>query len=397
MAMQDLLARADRIFMKNVGRLDLVFVKGKGARLWDADGKEYIDFLTGVSVTSLGHTHPAVTRVLQEQAEKIVHVSNYFYLEEQIAAAERLADLVGLDRVFWSNSGAEANEAAIKLARKYGAAKGKYGFVSALKSFHGRTLGALSLTGQPKYQDSFRPLPEGFTYAPLNDLAAWERAIGPETCALVVEPVQGEGGVYPATTEFLAGLRELCDRHGLLLIFDEVQTGFGRTGKFFAWQHTGIKPDILTTAKTLGAGIPIGAMLAKEDVAAAFTPGDHSTTIGGGGMAYAAALAVMDVLERENLPQRAWELGEKILATFREWGRNMPVIKEARGLGLMLALDLTVPAKPVMLECLRRGLIVNAVTETALRLLPPLNIAEEDLAAGLAILKDVLNTAGQAG
>ena len=228
---------------------------------------------------------------------------------------------------------------------------------------------------------------------PLNDCTLWNGRLT-ETCAPVVEPVQ-EGRVYPATTEFWRACGTV--RPPRAAIFDEVQTGFGRTGKFFAWQHTGIKPDILTTAKTLGAGIPIGAMLAKEDVAAAFTPGDHSTTIGGGGMAYAAALAVMDVLERENLPQRAWELGEKILATFREWGRNMPVIKEARGLGLMLALDLTVPAKPVMLECLRRGLIVNAVTETALRLLPPLNIAEEDLAAGLAILKDVLSTAGQAG
>lgn len=392
MSMQDLLARADRVFMKNVGRLPVVFARGEGSRLWDMDGKEYIDFLTGVSVDSLGHCHPAITKAIQKQAETLVHVSNYFLMEDKIVAAERLVKLAGMDRIFWSNSGTEANEAALKLARKYGKPHDKYRFVSALKSFHGRTIGSLSLTGQPKYQENFRPLPEGFDYAPYNDLAAWEAAITPETCALMVEPVQGEGGVYPATPEFLKGLRELCDRYGLLLIYDEVQTGFGRTGKPFAWYHTGVKPDILTTAKTLGSGIPVGAMMAREEVALAFTPGDHSTTIGGGGLSYAAALAVMDIMEKEALPERAMRLGKQIFDTFAKWQKTMPVIKEWRGLGLMIGLDLNIPSKPVMLECLNRGLIVNAVTDTAIRMLPALNIPEKDLQEGLDILHGVLNS-----
>lgn len=390
MSMQDLLARADRVFMKNVGRLPLVFARGEGSRLWDSDGKEYIDFLTGVSVDSLGHCHPAITEAIAKQAGKIVHVSNYFLMEEKILAAERLVQLAGMDRIYWSNSGTEANEAAIKLARKYGKPQGKYRFVSAWNSFHGRTIGSLSLTGQPKYQESFRPMPEGFDYATYNDLASWEAAITPETCALVIEPVQGEGGVYPGTAEFMKGLRELCDRHGMLLIYDEVQTGFGRTGKNFAWQHTGIKPDILTTAKTLGSGVPVGAILAIEEVAAAFTPGDHSTTIGGGGLSYAAALAVMDLMEKEALPERAAKLGGEIFATFEQWKQKLPVIKEYRGLGLMIGLELNGPSRPVMLECLNRGLIVNAVSETSLRLLPALNIPEKDLQEGLSILHDVL-------
>lgn len=391
MNMQEMLNRADRVFMKNVGRLPVVFVRGEGSKVWDAEGKEYIDFLTGISVHSLGHSHPEVVKAWRDQADQIVHMSNYFYLDKQIEAAERLTSLAGMERLFWSNSGAEANEAALKLARKYGQKQGgRYRILSALQSFHGRTFGALSLTGQPKYQESFKPMPEGFDYAPYNDLSAWEAAITPETCALMIEPVQGEGGVNPATPEFIHGLRKLCDQHGLLLIFDEVQTGFGRAGEFFAWQHFGVKPDVLTTAKTLGYGIPIGALMAHGSAAEVFSPGDHSTTIGGGAMAYAAALTVIDVMEREKLPQRAAELGKQLLKTFDGWKTEIPIIKEARGLGLFLAVDLTVPSKPVMLECLNRGLIVNAVTETAIRMLPALNIPEKDLNTGLNILKEVL-------
>ena len=394
MSMQDMLSRADRVFMKNVGRLPVVFVRGEGSRVWDADGKEYIDFLTGISVHSLGHSHPEVIKAWREQAERIIHMSNYFYLDQQIIAAERLTSLAGMERLFWSNSGAEANEAALKLARKFGRARGgRFRIVTALQSFHGRSLGALSLTGQPKYQESFQPLPDGFDYVPYNDLSAWEAAITPETCALMIEPVQGEGGVNPATPEFIQGLRKLCDKHGLLLIFDEVQTGFGRTGEFFAWRHYEVKPDVLTTAKTLGYGIPIGAMMAWGEAAEVFVPGDHSTTIGGGAMAYAAALAVMDAMEREGYPKRAAELGKRLIQMFTDWKFEIPIIKEARGLGLLLAVELNVPSKPVMLECLKRGLIVNAVTETAIRLLPALNVPEKDLEEGLRIFKDVLNEA----
>jgi acetylornithine/succinyldiaminopimelate/putrescine aminotransferase len=313
-------------------------------------------------------------------------------LEEQILLAEKLVDLSGLDRVFFSNSGAEANEAAIKLARKYGRTKlgGKYEIISAERSFHGRTFGALAATGQPKYQDAFRPLPAGFKYAKFNDLSSWEAAITPQTCAFLLELVQGEGGVNPVTPEFIQGLAALSQKHEILLIFDEVQTGLGRTGKYFAWQHFGIKPQIMTLAKALGSGVPLGVLLAEEEVAAAFVPGDHSTTVGGGGIAYAVALEVLKTLEEEDLPEKAGRLGTELMNTFQNWQKEIPIIKEVRGWGLLLALDLTTPAKPIVEECLEKGLIVNAVTSTALRLAPPLNISPVELRQGLDILSEVL-------
>ncbi len=394
MSMQELLARGARVMMNNVSRLPAVFTRGQGAYLYDADGQEYLDFLSGIAVLALGHSHPRLVAAMQRQAEKVLHVSNYFFLEEQVELAEKLRELSGLDRVFFCNSGAEANEAAIKLARKYGRKLGgKYEIITAVNSFHGRTMGALAATGQPKYQEMFSPLPEGFRYAPLNDLAAWEEAINDRTCAVLVEPVQGEGGVYPASKEFLQGLAELCRKHRLLLMMDEVQTGLGRTGRFFAWQHAGVKPDVLTLAKALGHGIPFGALLAREEVAV-LEPGDHSTTVGGGGMAFAVALEVLRIMEEEDLPDRAGRLGRELTALFGEWQRKLPVIKEVRGLGLMLALELSCPAKPVVEACLKRGLVINAVTPTTLRLLPPLNISREDLKKGLDLLYEVLANMG---
>ncbi|HHW11764.1 MAG TPA: acetylornithine transaminase [Firmicutes bacterium] len=395
MEMSSWVERAGKVLMKNVGRLPVVFARGEGARLYDVDGKEYIDFLSGIAVQAVGHSHPAVVAALQKQAEKIIHVSNFFCLEEQVLLAEKLAALSGLERVFFANSGAEANEAAIKLARKYGRTRmgGKYEIITAYHSFHGRTMGALAATGQPKYQEAFRPLPEGFRYAHYNDLASWEAAITPQTCAVLLELVQGEGGVIPVDPAFFHGLVTLCRQHGLLLMIDEVQTGLGRTGKFFAWEHLGVKPDIMTLAKALGGGVPIGAMLAKEEVATAFEPGDHSTTVGGGGMAFAAALANLKIIEEEKLPERAARLGAELKAEFQSWQQELPVIKEVRGWGLLLALELAIPAQPVMRSCLEQGLIINAVAPTALRLVPPLNISEADLAKGLAILKQVLKEA----
>lgn len=395
MKMAQWVARAEKVLMNNVRRLPVVFSRGTGGKLYDVDGREYIDFLSGIAVQALGHSHPAVVESIEKQATKIIHVSNYFFLEEQILLAEKLTALSGLERVFFANSGAEANEAAIKLARKYGKTRmgGKYEIITAENSFHGRTMGALAATGQPKYQEAFQPLPAGFRYARFNDLASWAAAVSPQTCAVLLELVQGEGGVHPVDPAFLQGLAALCRRHGLLLMIDEVQTGLGRTGKYFAWEHFGVKPQILTLAKALGGGIPIGAMLAREDVAAAFTPGDHSSTIGGGGMAYATALAILQVMEEEKLPERAHRLGAELKARFQSWQRELPVIKEVRGLGLLLGLELTVPAQPVILSCLEQGLIVNAVTPTALRLVPPLNISEADLERGLAILKQVLAAA----
>lgn len=397
MAISPWVERANRVLMKNVGRLPVVFSHGTGAKLYDVNGREYLDFLSGIAVHAVGHSHPAVVAALKKQAEKIIHVSNFFCLEEQILLAEKLTALSGLERVFFANSGAEANEAAIKLARKYGQTRlgGKYEIITAYHSFHGRTMGALAATGQPKYQEAFRPLPAGFRYAHFNDLASWEAAITPQTCAVLIELVQGEGGVVPIDPDFFHGLAALCRRHGLLLMVDEVQTGLGRTGKVFAWEHLGIKPDIMTLAKALGGGLPLGAMLAKEEVAAVFEPGDHSTTVGGGGMAFAAALAILQIMVEEDLPGRAARLGAELKAEFQSWQQELPVIKEVRGWGLLLALELAIPAQPVMRSCLEQGLIVNAVSPTALRLAPPLNIDEDELKRGLAILKQALATAAE--
>jgi predicted acetylornithine/succinylornithine family transaminase len=390
MKMQELLARGEKAMMRNVARFPAVFTRGEGTYLYDADGKRYLDFLSGIAVLALGHSHPRLVSVMQRQAAKVLHVSNYFYLEEQVELAERLKELSGLDRVFFCNSGAEANEAAIKLARKYGRQQGgKYEIITAAGSFHGRTMGALAATGQPKYQEAFAPLPAGFRYAPLNDLAAWEVAINDRTCAVLIEPVQGEGGVRPATVEFIQGLAELCRKHRLLLMMDEIQTGLGRTGRFFAWEHAGVKPDVLTLAKALGHGIPLGAVLVREE-AAVLEPGDHSTTVGGGGMAFAVGLEVLRIMAEEDLPGRAARLGRELLVRFGQWQEKLPVVKEARGLGLMLAVELACPSKPVVETCFERGLLVNAVTPTALRLLPPLTISKEDLEEGLAILYGVL-------
>ncbi len=377
--------------MKNVGRLPIVFSRGEGSRLWDADGKEYIDFLTGISVDNFGHCHPEITVALAKQAEKLLHVSNYFYMEEQIELAEELVKLSGYQQVFFCNSGAEANEAAIKLARKYGKTVlgGKYQIVTAKSSFHGRTLGALSATGQPKYQESFQPVVPGFVYAEYNNLDAWKAAITDQTCAIMLELVQGEGGVNPASAEFIKGLLDLCRKHDLLFMVDEVQTGLGRTGKLFAYEHYNFKPDLITIAKSLGGGIPCGALLVNER-ANIFTPGDHSTTVGGGGMAFAAGLVTLKLLQQPGLMVEVIKKGQYIKDTWEEWRKTIPVIKGYRGLGLMLALELTVPSKQVLLACLDEGLIVNAVTENTLRLLPALNIDKNDLDEGLTILRKVL-------
>jgi len=397
MEMSSWVERANKVLTKNVGRLPVVFSRGTDAKLYDVNGQEYLDFLSGIAVHAVGHSHPNVVAALKKQAEKLIHVSNFFYLEEQILLAEKLAALSGLERVFFANSGAEANEAAIKLARKYGRTRmgGKYEIITAYHSFHGRTMGALAATGQPKYQESFRPLPDGFRYAHFNELDSWEAAITPQTCAVLLELVQGEGGVVPIDPAFFHGLAALCQRHGLLLMIDEVQTGLGRTGKYFAWEHLGIKPDIMTLAKALGGGLPLGVMLAKEEVATAFEPGDHSTTVGGGGMAFAAALAILKIMEEEKLPERAARLGAELKAEFQSWQQELPVIEGVRGWGLLLALELSIPAQPVMRACLEQGLIINAVSPTALRLLPPLNISKADLDRGLTILKQALATAAK--
>jgi acetylornithine/N-succinyldiaminopimelate aminotransferase len=364
------------------------FVRGEGTRLWDRDGKVYLDFLAGLAVVSLGHAHPEVATAIAEQARTLVHVSNLYGTVPGVEVAITLDRLLGGGgQVFFSNSGAEANECAIKLARKWGG-HGRHRVVSAFGSFHGRTLSTLAATGQPNKWEPFQPLPEGFLHVPWNDLDALEAALDPSCAAVLLEPVQGEGGVNPATAYYFEGVRRLCDERGLLFMVDEVQTGLGRTGEWFGFQHFGVEPDVVTMAKALGNGMPIGACWARRDVAAAFQPGDHASTYGGQPLAAAAALAVLGIMEREHAPSLAEHAGSRL----RDALRALPGVAEVRGLGLLLAAQLTdgVDAKRVAADAMASGLIVNAVTPTALRLAPPLLVSNDEIDEAVSILAAVL-------
>ena len=382
-------------------RMAMVMARGKGARLWDTEGKEYLDFVSGGrAVTGLGHCHPKVTEAICRQAGTLLHVSNDFYSEPQLRLAERLSSLFEGSRCFLCNSGAEANEAAIKLARKHGYKSGgpeKNEIVSALKSFHGRTLGALAATGQPKYHQGFAPLPEGFVHVPFNDVEALRSAVGARTAGVLLEPVLGESGVYPATAEFMAAAREVCEANGAALVLDEVQTGMGRTGKMFAYEHYDVAPDVLVVAKALGGGFPIGAILAREPVASAFEPGDHASTFGGGPLPAAAALAVLEAIAEEKLVDKAARIGERLAQGLEAIESNTPLVEAVRARGLMLAVDLAQPkAVWVKQECAARGLLINTVGDGMLRLLPPMVLSEEEAERGLAILREVLSDAESA-
>ncbi|MCB9371339.1 MAG: acetylornithine transaminase [Microthrixaceae bacterium] len=365
----------------------VTFVRGEGARLWDDQGNAYLDFLGGLAVTSLGHAHPAVADALCEQARTLLHVSNLFATlpgPEVAATLDRL--LGGGGKVFFSNSGAEANEAALKLARKWGG-HGRHTVISAYGSFHGRTLATLHATGQPEKHEAFQPLPEGFRHVPWGDVDELERAVDPSVAAVLLEPVQGEGGVNVAPPGYLAAVRSLCDERGLLLIIDEVQTGLGRTGRWFGHQHFDVTPDVVTLAKALGNGVPIGACWARADVAAAFAPGDHATTYGGQPLATSAARAVLAVMEAEDVPARAERAGARL--TERLLG--LEAVTDVRGLGLLLAAELDGrDARQVAADCLAAGLVVNGVTPTAVRLAPPLLLSDDEIDEAVAILSEVL-------
>lgn len=382
--------------MNTYGRLPMAIVRGQGARVWDADGREYLDFLGGLAVNSLGHCHPRVVQALKAQSETLLHVSNLYWIEPQVHLAKVLVENSFADKVFFCNSGAEANEGAIKLARKY-AKKAwgpeKYEILTMEKSFHGRTLATVTATAQPKYQKDFEPLPQGFRYVPFGDLKALEQAIGPHTCAIMVEPVQGEGGVNFAEPSFWEGLGKLAKEKELLLIFDEVQCGLGRTGKLFAYEHYGAAPHIMTLAKALGGGVPIGAMLATEEVAAAFSPGDHASTFGGNPLVTAAGLAVMDVLLNDGILSHCREIGAYFMGHLRRLEEKHAMIKQVRGLGLMLACELDRDGSPLVASCLEKGLIVNCTAGNVLRFLPPLIINREDVDQAAEILDQVLTVA----
>jgi len=375
-------------FMPTYAAPAVQFVRGQGTRLWDRDGNEYLDFLTGLAVVGLGHAHPEVADAVAEQARTLVHVSNLYATVPGTEVAITLDRLLGGGgQVFFTNSGAEANECAIKLARKWGG-YGRHKVVSAFGSFHGRTLAALAATGQPAKWEPFQPLPEGFVHVPFDDLDALEAAIDPSCVAVLLEPVQGEGGVNPASVRFVEGARRLCDERDLLLIMDEVQTGLGRTGEWFGYQHFGVEPDVVTLAKALGNGMPIGACWARRDVAAAFSPGDHGTTYGGQPLAASAARATLAVMEREGVPQ----LAERAGAHLRHAVELLPGVVEVRGLGLLLAAQLAdgLDAKAIAADALAVGLIVNPVTPTALRFAPPLLVSADEIDAAVAILAEVL-------
>ncbi len=366
------------------------FVRGAGSELWDADGKRYLDLLSGLAVTSLGHAHPEVADAIAAQANTLLHVSNLFGTEPGWHVARTLDRLLGGGgQVFFCNSGAEANEAAIKLARKWGG-RGKHVVVSAFGSFHGRTLATLHATGQPQKHEVFQPLPEGFRHHVWNDLADLERMIDPSVAAVLVEPVQGEGGVNPATGEYFQGIRRLCDERGLLFMVDEVQTGLGRTGEWFGHQHFGVVPDVVTMAKALGNGMPIGACWARADVAAAFAPGDHATTYGGQPLAAAAARKVLEIMERIDAPATATTTGAALM-------RGVAAIEgvaDVRGLGLLIAAELVpgLDAAAVASTLLDRGVVVNAVTPTALRLAPAFTISDDEVTEAITAIEFAIRT-----
>ena len=383
----------DTHVMHTYARLPVTFVRGRGVRLYDADGKEYLDFLAGIAVNGLGHCHPRLVRAIQEQAATLIHTSNLYLTAPQAELAAKLSEISDFERVFFCNSGAEANEAAIKIARKYGKAHGgetKYHIVTAERSFHGRTLATVTATAQPKYQAPFAPLVPGFHYVPFNDIEALERAVTDETCAVLLEPIQGEGGVYPAHKPYLEAARALCDKHQALLIFDEVQCGMGRTGQWWAYQHYGVAPDVMTLSKSLGGGVPIGACLARGEAAETLVPGDHGSTFAGNPLAARAALAVIETIEQEHLLANAHAMGEYFVHRLNEPSLR-PKIKDIRAVGLMLGVELVQPdAKRVLRESLERGLILNAVGDHILRLLPPLIITKEDVDQAVEVLAAVL-------
>ena len=392
MSYQELLALDAEYVMPTYARQPVAFVRGSGTRLWDAEDKVYLDFLGGLAVTSLGHAHPAVADAIAEQARTLLHVSNLYYNDQQPRLAARLDALLGGGgRSFFCNSGAEANECAIKLARRHGQTNGgpeRFHVVSTFGSFHGRTLSTLAATGQPQKQETFQPLPSGFRQVPYAEIDALAAAMDERVCAVLLEPLQAEGGVVPAPPGYLAAVRQLCDEREALLIIDEVQTGLGRTGRWFGFEHAGIRPDVVTMAKALGNGMPIGACWARGDAATAFRPGDHATTFGGQPLAARAALATLEVMEAEDVPGRAARSGARLAAALDA----LPEVVAVRGWGLLLAPELApgLDAAVVARNCLDAGLVLNAVTPTALRLAPPLLVTDDEIDQAVAILGGVL-------
>jgi len=396
MTNQDTIDLTRQYVMNTYNRLPVALVKGKGSYVWDADGKEYLDFFSGLAVNNLGSSHPKIVAAIRKQAGQLLHVSNVFHIDHQAELAQELAEHSFGDKVFFCNSGAEANEGAVKLARKYSFKKfgpGRSEVITMKNSFHGRTLAMITATGQEKFQKGFEPLMPGFHYAEFGNIESVKNLVSEKTCAILIEPIQGEGGVQMAPPEYFQALRKLCDEKNILLIFDEVQTGIGRTGKLFAYEHLGMVPDIMTLAKALASGIPIGAMIAKDEVASAFEPGDHAATFGGNPLATAVGLATLKTIFSNHLLEKAEKAGNSLKKKIKKLMKELPgKITEVRGLGLMIAIELNQEAKPVVLKCLEKGLLINAVQDKTLRILPPLTVKKKEIDHFIKILDEVLSS-----
>jgi acetylornithine/N-succinyldiaminopimelate aminotransferase len=390
MTTQETIELFDKYVIANYGRLPRVIVKGEGCYLYDADGNKILDMFPGWAVSGLGHCHPRVVEALRKQAGELLHIDNTFYSEPQGILAKLLSERAFGGKCFFCNSGAEANEAALKLARLH-TAQEKYKFITAEGSFHGRTFATVTATAQPKYHEGFLPLLPGFIYVPFNDIAALESAFSDEVAAVMVEPIQGEGGINVATAEYLEAIRRLCDENGAIMILDEVQTGIGRTGKWFAYQHFDVEPDIITMAKALGGGVAIGAMMAKEEIAASLVPGKHASTFGGNCLACAAGIAVIKAIEEDNLLENAAELGMYAKEKLEQLKQKHSIIDSVRGIGLMIGVQLTSPGKEIVEKCLEKGLRINCTSGTVLRLMPAMIATKDQIDQAVEILDAVLS------
>ncbi|MBA2862131.1 acetylornithine transaminase [Methanococcus maripaludis] len=387
---EQIISDEKKYVINTYGRVPVVLVKGKGMSVFDTEGKEYLDFLAGIGVNNVGHCHPKVVETIKNQAETLIHISNIYYNVPQIELAKKLVNLSGLDKAFFCNSGAEANEAAIKLARKYGKTKGKQGEIITMEhSFHGRTLTTVTATPKAKYQEGFEPLPQGFAYIPFNDIEALKAGISEKTAAIMIEPVQGEGGIHVADKDYLKAVRKLCDENNIVLIFDEVQCGMGRTGTIFAYEQYGVLPDIVTLAKGLGGGVPIGAIVAKSKIASAFTPGSHGTTFGGNPLACASSNAAIDVIS--GLLENTLEMGDYFKNKLKILDKKYEFIKEVRSLGLMIGIELTFNGSDIVSKMFEKGFLINCTSDTVLRFLPPLIVEKEHIDAIISALDEVFS------
>jgi len=393
MITKELISLSDQYIMETYRRFPVVLVRGEGARVWDSDGKEYLDFVAGIAVCSLGHSNPKVIEAIKKQVGILTHVSNLYYIEPQIYLAKLLAENSFADKVFFCNSGAEANEAAIKLARKYAHEHmegSKYEIITMEDSFHGRTLATVAATGQKKFHAGFDPLPEGFKYVPFDDISAIEDAITEKTCAVMIEPIQGEGGIKVPADDYLRRLRKLCDDKEILLILDEIQVGMGRTGALFAYEESGIKPDMMTLAKALGNGFPVGAMLATDKVASSFVPGNHASTFGGNPLGMAAGGAVMNSLLQDGILENCKEIGSYFFGKLEELKKKHSIINEVRGKGLIIGVELSIPGEDIVKEAMEKGVLINCTNGNILRFVPPLIIDKKDVDCVIDILDEVI-------